>query len=98
LVGPSTAVTPAPGAHPFENVGAEEEKAIFYEVSASQALDAHSARVGTGFAIRTRARLEVFHNATHSGRGLNSGTSPERIAPESLTRTNSGFVHRNISR
>ena len=32
------------------------------------------------------------------GRGLSSGTSPERIAPESLTRANSGFVHRNISR
>ena len=45
-----------------------------------------------------RARLEVCHNATHSGRGLNSGTSPERIAPESLTRPYSGFVHRNISR
>jgi hypothetical protein len=39
----------------------------------------------------------VFHNATHRGRGLSSGTSPERITPESLTRTNSGFVHRNIS-
>jgi hypothetical protein len=39
LVGPSTAVTPEPGARPFENVGAEEEKAIifgcFYEVPVS---------------------------------------------------------------
>jgi hypothetical protein len=33
-----------------------------------------------------------------SCRGLSSGTSPERIAPESLTRIHSGFVHRNISR
>jgi hypothetical protein len=33
-----------------------------------------------------------------SGRGLSSGTSPERIAPESLTPLHSGFVHRNISR
>ena len=32
------------------------------------------------------------------GRGLSSGTSPERIAPESLTPVVSGFVHRNISR
>jgi hypothetical protein len=32
------------------------------------------------------------------GRGLSSGTSPERIAPESVTRLLSGFVHRNISR
>src|SRR5258708_4043238 len=32
------------------------------------------------------------------GRGLSSGTVAERIAPESLTPTNSGFVHRNISR
>jgi hypothetical protein len=40
----------------------------------------------------------VFHNATHLGRGLSSGTVAERIAPESLTPTNSGFVHRNISR
>jgi hypothetical protein len=32
------------------------------------------------------------------GRGLSSGTSPERIAPESLTHLHSGFVHRNISR
>ena len=33
-----------------------------------------------------------------NGRGLSSGTSPERIAPESLTPVVSGFVHRNISR
>jgi hypothetical protein len=32
------------------------------------------------------------------GRGLSSGTSPERIAPESVTPLHSGFVHRNISR
>src|ERR1700704_2946014 len=32
------------------------------------------------------------------GRGLSSGTSPERNAPESVTRMLSGFVHRNISR
>src|SRR3981189_458296 len=32
------------------------------------------------------------------GRGLSYGTSPERNAPESVTRMLSGFVHRNISR
>ena len=32
------------------------------------------------------------------GRTLSSGTSPERIAKESLTHLHSGFVHRNISR
>src|SRR5258705_1060613 len=32
------------------------------------------------------------------GRGLSSGTVAERIAPESVTRLHSGFVHRNISR
>src|SRR5258707_10939655 len=32
------------------------------------------------------------------GRGLSSGTVAERIAPESVTRLLSGFVHRNISR
>jgi hypothetical protein len=40
----------------------------------------------------------LFHNATLVGRGLSSGTSPERIAPESVTPVLSGFVHRNISR
>jgi hypothetical protein len=40
----------------------------------------------------------LFHNATLVGRGLSSGTSPERIAPESVTPLLSGFVHRNISR
>src|SRR6202051_1390971 len=40
----------------------------------------------------------LFHNATLVGRGLSSGTSPERIAPESVTPMLSGYVHRNISR
>jgi hypothetical protein len=40
----------------------------------------------------------LFQFATLCGRGLSSGTSPERIAPESLTPLHSGFVHRNISR
>jgi hypothetical protein len=32
------------------------------------------------------------------GHGLSSGTVTERIAPESLTPSQCGFVHRNISR
>jgi hypothetical protein len=42
--------------------------------------------------------LILFQFATHFGRGLSSGTSPERIAPESVTPMLSAFVHRNISR
>jgi hypothetical protein len=45
--------------------------------------------VDTGFAIRIRAGLKVFHNATPCSRGLSFGTSPERIAPESVTPANS---------
>jgi hypothetical protein len=40
----------------------------------------------------------LSHYATLMGRGLSSGTSPERIAPESHTHPETGFVHRNISR
>ena len=47
-----------------------------------------------------RARLKVFHNATRlCGRGLSSGTSPERIrARIADSCASSCFVHRNISR
>src|SRR3954451_24346602 len=37
LVGPSTAVTPLPGARPFEKPGGDEEKLIFARISASRA-------------------------------------------------------------
>ena len=47
----------------------------------------------------------VFHNATLSvreaepaGSRLSFGTVPERIAPESVTPSNSRYVHRNIQR
>src|SRR5258708_39799623 len=40
----------------------------------------------------------LSHNATLAGRGLSSGASPERIAPESLTLPETGFVQRNICR
>jgi len=50
--------------------------------------------------------LFVWHHLRRScltlrrgmGRGLSSGTGWERIAPESLTHSKTGFVHRNISR
>jgi hypothetical protein len=47
LVGPSTAVTPAPGARPLANVGSDDEKAMFQRISASLALGAHSAKADT---------------------------------------------------
>src|SRR5450631_4316936 len=48
--------------------------------------------------LRRRAFEMCFTLRRHRGRGLSSGTSPERIAPESLTPMLSAFVHRNISR
>src|SRR5437762_2051112 len=72
LVGPSTAVTPKPGARPFEGVGADKEKAMFSRVSASPVIKAD------GQIRITMRRL--------GGRDLSFGTSPERIAPESVTR------------
>jgi hypothetical protein len=84
LVGPSTAVTPAPGARPFAKLDGDDEdndeKAMIPWVSASLGFE-------RCFTMRRIKR-----------RGLSFGTSPERIAPESLTRLHSGFVHRNISR
>jgi hypothetical protein len=56
------------------------------------------AQMGMDCDFRIRVRSNVSHNATLAGRGLSSGTSPERNAPESLTPLHSGFVHRNISR
>src|ERR1700726_2226555 len=67
LVGPSTAVTPAPGTRPLASVGGDDEKAMFYWVSAS---------------------LEIYNCVIMRrlcDRGLSSRTSPERIAPESVT-------------
>src|SRR5450631_1144243 len=87
LVGPSTAVTPAPGARSEPNADVEE-KAIFfrcfYRISRRR-MD--NAPWSICFNLR---RLR--------GRSLSSGTPGERIAPESVTPVGSGFVHRNISR
>src|SRR4029077_16014066 len=45
-----------------------------------------------------RALSRVSHYATLARRGLSSGTSLERIASESRPPSETGFVHRNISR
>jgi len=50
------------------------------------------------FVVWHHLRRFCFTMRRIRGRGLSSGTSPERIAPESVTRMLSGFVHRNISR
>jgi len=39
IVGPSTAVTPAPGARSFAKMGGDDEKAMFSGVSASLAFE-----------------------------------------------------------
>ena len=82
-------------ANDWANDDAEEEKAIFF-----RGFFYGPARLVVG-AGRWVARLLCaisLHFATICGRTLSSGTSPERIAPESLTHLHSGFVHRNISR
>src|SRR5262245_15788599 len=43
------------------------------------------------------AHFALYHNATGKSLCLNCGTSPERIAAESLTRAKSRFVHGHIS-
>src|SRR5437764_8267947 len=97
LVGPSTAVTPAPGARSLPNEGGE--KAIFCRCFLRRYVHAYSAKVGTGFAIRIRVLPRLcFNLRRRCGRGLSSGTSLERNAPESLTPAQTRFVHRNISR
>ena len=50
------------------------------------------------FVVWHHLRRFCFTMRRIDGRGLSSGTVKERIAPESVTRALSGFVHRNISR
>src|SRR5947208_15215991 len=95
LVGPSTAVTPAPGARPLARLDGDDEKAM---ISGWFLRRWRWARVPQkacrGFGIgNTRGGYKCFTMRRVSGRGLSSGTSPERIAPESLTPMTSGFVH-----
>src|SRR4051812_43645579 len=82
LVGPSTAVTPKPGARPSEGIGAIEEKGMLSNVSASPTLVA--------------SRQIVYHNATPRRSQLKfwneSGTNRARIGDSHFC----GGVHRNI--
>src|ERR1700686_41239 len=86
LVGPSTAVTPWPRATVSRDV--TEEKDIAIRVPAS---------AGTP---RPLARPRLYHNATRATANLRAhsfvGTSPERIAAESVTRPQCGFVPGDI--
>src|SRR3954471_23789093 len=83
LVGPSTAVTPAPRARASRFTGEENEMAILCPENRK--------------ASRPFQPL-LYHNATVERLPLRCGTSPERIAAESLTRKLSDFVHCHISR
>jgi len=53
---------------------------------------------GSLFGRPASNRPNLFHSATAMRRGLRSGTSLERNAPESVTPTVTRYVHRNISR
>jgi hypothetical protein len=60
LVGPSTAVTPAPGARSFANVDEDDEKAMFYWVSASPGFERVFRKSGYRFCDRnTRKEISV---------------------------------------
>src|SRR6201996_9458318 len=102
LVGPSTAVTPAPGARSLENKGGEDEKAMISGSFCGAGRGRVFRKQGSWVCVRTREPGgQVFQDATHTGciwgRGLSSGTSLERIGKESPTRPVFRFVHRNIS-
>src|SRR5690242_8549695 len=83
LVGPSTAVTPAPRAPLSRATGEAKESAI--GISATR-----------GTAVRSRRGSCLYHNATGeaalSRQRQRKGTRPERIAAESLTLQVSRFV------
>src|SRR6185312_6119732 len=87
LVGPRTAVTPAPRARGERLEGEENDRVI----TRPNWRRGHRVRPGAAF---------LYHNATAAmlsgARELSFGTSLERIAPESLTRTQYGFVHGDI--
>jgi hypothetical protein len=86
LVGPSTAVTPEPGALPLGNGGAEEEKAMFSAgFCVARALAGIPQRwlLVCGFGIR--ARSDLFHNATPGGHLASPGRPRLKLRNESGT-------------
>jgi hypothetical protein len=101
LVGPSTAVTPAPGALPFWNGGAEEEKAMFSAgFCVALALGAYPAQVAIGLrfwngrGIRSVSQCDawsLFRDARGSRLKLRneSGTNQARIADSATLRLRS---------
>ena len=66
--------------------------------SASRLSQAMTKKIPNSFSLALRSAPFRYNLRRLCSRGLSSGTSPERIAPESLTQLHSGFVHRNISR
>ena len=84
LVGPRTAVTPAPGDRSLDNNGADDDRDIIQSVRITLTTQAPQQKCLT---MRRFLRCD-----------LSFGTSPERKRPESLTHSVFGFVHRNISR
>jgi hypothetical protein len=83
LVGPSTAVTPAPRARASRLLGEENESAIGCPGRRGTA-----AAVPSLFCTTMQRRKSLW---------LSCGTSLERIAAESLTRPQSDFVHCHMS-
>src|SRR5262245_51113122 len=84
LVGPSTAVTPAPRARASRLLGEEKEIAIS---DPGKGKGRHPFQASSCTTMRRGESL-----------WLSCGTSLERIAAESLTRLQSDFVHCHISR
>src|SRR6266436_3833796 len=67
LVGPSTAVTPEPGARAFANVGAEEEKAMFYRCFFTAGAFRHCETTGRCKAPSDDKLREAIRESRHSG-------------------------------
>src|SRR5579863_102950 len=89
LVGPSTAVTPAPRVRASRSAGGENEMGIEDPAFRAPGWPANEAGQGEDacLCITTRRSKDLC---------LRCGTSLERIAAESLTRVVFDFVHRDI--
>ena len=93
LVGPRTAVTPAPGNRSLENNGADDDRDIIQSVRITLTTQTPQQATQTTPDILKCLTMQRFSRCD-----LSFGTGPERKRPESLTQVVFGFVHRNISR
>src|SRR4029079_1132276 len=110
LVGPKTAVTPAPRARTSLGDANVNEVWTRFMVEAVVVISEHwtnakrvAGPIGTGQTLPDACAQALLSHSVTEFRGLCRArlglrTSLERIAPESLTRTSSGFVHGNMSR